>query len=179
MGRDKADIVLGNDTMATWVANAMNAVFDRTVVLGRTTPTAGLEPVPDDGEAHRGPLSGLVSALAALERPIVMVAVDQPLVRPETIENLASLASSGVTAVCIDDMPQVTCAAYTPDLLEAAQAHLESGSSIRRLLDEIPLLRIERAIWQTWGEDGRSWYSMDSQNDIVQAEHRFHLNLLS
>ena len=164
--------------MAQWVANAMNSVFATTVVIGRDTPLAGLEPIPDHGDPHRGPLSGLVSGLVALDRPFVMVAVDQPLVRPQTLEQLASLAASGQTAVCIDEVPQVTCAGYSPSLTGAAQAYLEAGSSIWRLLEESSILRIERDEWSSWGEDGRSWFSMDTQDDIVEAERRFRLNLL-
>lgn len=177
MGFDKARFELSGRPMAEWVAEAMQ-VFDRTVVVGRSYGPAGLEAIPDIRPGPLGPLSGIQTALAILRRPVVAVAVDQPLVRKETLLRLAERAEAGETAVCVDGMPQVTCAAYSSHCLDEATRCLEAGGSMQQLLDRVPWTRISRDVWSSWGEDGRSWFSMDTPDDVLVAEKRFRLNLL-
>jgi len=178
MGEDKATVVVGGAPMARWVTRAVTAVCTRSAVVGRTGSLEGLEAIPDHGDPRLGPLSGLVTALSTFRAPILLVGVDQPLVKQATLTELAKLAVAGETAVCFDEVEQVTCAAYQPDLLEPARSHLEGGGSIRTMLASHPHTRIEEPEWRTWGEDGRSWFSMDSQSDIVDAERRFRVSLL-
>ena len=141
----------------------------------RTAPGSGRP------RCHPGPAirrNGLHTALSAFGRPLVVVAVDQPLVRSETLLRLAGLAAEGETAICIDDRPQVTCASYTPACLEEATRQLRSGGSIQQMLRSVPWTPIRREVWSRWGEDGRSWFSMDTPDSIITAEQRFRLNLL-
>ena len=177
MGRDKALVDLGGRPMAEWVAGAMSG-FDQVVMVGRRRGAAGLEAIPDLHLGPAGPLNGLQTALATFGRPVVAVAVDQPLVRAETLARLAELAAANQTAICVDERPQVTCAAYSPDCLEEAGRMLSAGGSIQLMLRAVPWTRIEREIWSSWGEDGRSWFSMDSPDDIIEAERRFRVDLL-
>lgn len=177
MGRDKAVVDLAGRPMAEWVAGAMS-VFDQVVMVGRRRGVAGLEAIPDLYPGPAGPLSGLQTALATFGRPIVAVAVDQPLVRAETLARLAERAADNRTAICMDERPQVTCAAYSPDCLDEANRMLEAGGSIQQMLRSVRWARIEREVWSSWGEDGRSWFSMDSPDDIITAERRFRIDLL-
>lgn len=177
MGSDKALVEVGGRPMAGWVADAM-AGFDRVVMVGRHRGVAGLEAIPDLQPGPAGPLNGLHTALTILRQPVVAVAVDQPLVRSGTLDRLAELAAANQTAVCVDERPQVTCAAYSPDCLDEAERILHSGGSMQQMLRSVPWTRVDREIWSSWGEDGRSWFSMDSPNDIVAAERRFRINLL-
>ena len=179
MGRDKAEVLLASGTMAEIVAKSMTEVFDTTVVVGRKRCLAGLETIPDIHDAHQGPLSGLLTALTAFETSVVLVAVDQPLVRIDTLRRLGEMAANDTTALCIDELPQVTCAAYSYDCLDEAARQLEAGGSIQRMLTAVPHARIERQTWSQWGEDGRSWFSCDTPDDIVEAERRFRVDLLS
>ncbi|MCY3538612.1 MAG: molybdenum cofactor guanylyltransferase [Acidimicrobiia bacterium] len=176
MGSDKALVELAGRPMIEWVAEAMSG-FDQVVVVGRRPGWAGLEAIPDLQPDAAGPLSGLQTALAAFQRPLVVTAVDQPLVRPETLRRLAEWAMDNRTALCLDGLPQVTCAAYSSDCLDQAIQELGSSGSIQRMLESVPWTRIEPEVWSGWGEDGRSWYSMDSWDDILAAEHRFRVNL--
>ena len=176
MGRDKATARVGGKPMAEWVAEALRSVFDRTAAVGRKDSLAGLEAIPDAPAGGRGPLRGVVTALRLLDCPVVAVAVDQPLVRPETLRRLAEAASAG-TAVCVDIKPQVTCAAYSPDCLPEAERILAEGGSLQNLLRAVPWKRLEKETWSRWGEDGRSWFSMDDEEAIITAENRFRLDL--
>ncbi|MXY75662.1 MAG: molybdenum cofactor guanylyltransferase [Acidimicrobiia bacterium] len=177
MGSDKALVEVGGRPMAGWVADAM-AAFDRVVMVGRPQGVAGLEAIPDLQPGPAGPLSGLQTALDVFRCPLVVVAVDQPLVRSGTLDRLAEWAANDQTAVCVDERPQVTCAAYSADCLDEATRILRSGGSIQQLLRSVPWTRLEREVWSSWGEDGRSWFSMDSQDAIAAAERRFRIDLL-
>lgn len=178
MGRDKAMEPVGGRPMAEWVAEALREVFGRTAAVGREGSLAGLTGIPDAEPAGRGPLSGVVTALRVFARPVVAVAVDQPLVRPGTLRRLAEAAVEAGSAVCVDGRPQVTCAAYSPDCLEEAERALREGGSVQTLLKRIPWRRVERETWTAWGEDGRSWFSMDDREAILAAETRFRLRLI-
>lgn len=178
MGSDKASVEIQGKPMSQWVSDAMRAVFDTVVVVGRSEPLAGLEAIPDRFGSQLGPLSGLATALEVFESPVVLVAVDQPLIRQETLTQLAVLAAAGESAICVDAVEQVTCAAYGLSLREPAQTALRAAGSIRSMLQENHHIRIERGTWGGWGEDGRSWFSMDTPSDIVKAERRFRMNLL-
>lgn len=177
MGRDKAAARVGGKPMAEWVAEALRSVFDRTAAVGRKDSLAGLEAIPDAPAGGRGPLRGVVTALRLLDCPVVAVAVDQPLVRPETLRRLAEAAADAGTAVCVDVKPQVTCAAYSPDCLPEAERILAEGGSLQNLLRAVPWRRLEKETWSRWGEDGRSWFSMDDEEAIITAENRFRLDL--
>ena len=177
MGHDKALFEVGSRPMAEWVARAMSG-FDQVVIVGRRRGIAGLEAIPDLHPGPVGPLSGLQTGLATFGCPVVAVAVDQPLVRAETLARLAEMAVAGQTAICVDERPQVTCAAYSPDCLDEANRMLAAGGSIQLMLRAVPWTRIEREVWSSWGEDGRSWFSMDSPDDIIEAERRFRIDLL-
>ena len=177
MGADKAQLEVAGRSMAEWAAAAMEGLGE-VVMVGRRRGEARLDALPDLRSRAKGPLSGLYTALEVFRRPLVATAVDQPLVRAETISRLAGLAAEGRTAVCVDRKPQVTCAAYSADCLEEAARQAEAGGSIQQMLRSIPWTRIEPEVWRSWGEDGRSWYSMDSPHDIIAAEQRFRLDLL-
>lgn len=177
MGTDKALFELHGRPMAGWVADAMTG-FDQVVIVGRRGGIAGLEAVPDLHPRAAGPLSGLQTALTVFRSPVVVVAVDQPLVRPVTLARLAELAAGNETAICVDGRPQVTCAAYATTCLEEANRQLRTGGSIQHMLKSVPWTRVRREVWSMWGEDGRSWFSMDTPDALIAAEQRFRLNLL-
>lgn len=177
MGTDKALFELHGRPMVEWVADAM-AGFDRVVAVGRRGGLAGLECVPDLHLKAAGPLSGLQTALTVFRSPLVLVAVDQPLVRAETLARLAERAAENETAICVDGRPQVTCAAYAMTCLDEANRQLRTGGSIQHMLKSVAWNRIERQVWSSWGEDGRSWFSMDTPDALIAAEQRFRLNLL-
>ncbi len=177
MGTDKALFEIQGRPMVQWVADAMVS-FDQVVVAGRRGGLVGLETIPDLHRPARGPLSGLQTALTVFRSPLVVVAVDQPLVRPETLAHLAERAARNETVICVDGRPQVTCAAYASSCLDEANRQLGSGGSLQRMLDTIPWTPVHRSVWSSWGEDGRSWFSMDTPGAIIEAEQRFRLNLL-
>lgn len=175
MGRDKALADIAGRPMIEWVADAVRSVTPDIVVLGRSGSLAGLECVADDHPARRGPLAGLATALRiAGGRPVLLVAVDQPWMRVATLQALLDLAGPLHAVVPIaGGARQVTCAIYPDSWAERAAAEDAADGSIQSLLDDMLLRPIEEAEWRAWGEDGRSWFSVDTDQALQEALRRF------
>jgi molybdopterin-guanine dinucleotide biosynthesis protein A len=172
MGADKAWVDVGGSTMLERVAGALADVADRVVVLG--TSREGWECWPDTVDAH-GPLAGIASALDRMvESRAVVVAVDQPFVRSVTLQRLAGVASElPIVPVDADGIRQVTCAVYPGRISAEAMDEATAGGSIQSLLDRVSFTPVTPEIWQSWGEDGRSWYSIDNPSALAEALTRF------
>jgi molybdopterin-guanine dinucleotide biosynthesis protein A len=177
MGRDKALVQVSGRPMVEWVATALGSVTDHLIVLGRAGTLAGIRCVPDDHPARRGPLAGLATALRIADgEPVLVVAVDQPWIRSETLAALLGQAGPLHAVVPIDQgARQVTCGIYPGAWAERAAAEDAADGSVQSLLDEMLLRPIEEAEWQAWGEDGRSWFSVDKDDDLEEGLSRFGL----
>ena len=171
MGADKALVRIAGRPMVDHIVSALTGSVDETVVIGRDGPLAGLKCVADLRPAHRGPLAGLATAMPlSAGRAVLLVAVDQPLLRPETIAGLVGLARHDRAVVPIDDdSRQVTCAIYPPAWAAAIDEEDTGGGSIQSLLDEHDYRAVLRREWESWGEDGRSWRSLDTPEDVAKA----------
>lgn len=169
MGEPKAGVGIAGVAMGVYVALALQVVCDDVVASGG--PAGGLEIVPDD-EAFRqhGPIVGIASVLGRVREPILAVGVDQPWVRVETLAGLIARAEDHPVIPIDGGARQVTCAVYTPSFLPSALA-ARSGGSIQSALDESP--HDEVRDWESWGEDGRSWYSADTPELLESGLARF------
>lgn len=175
MGRDKALAELAGRPLVEWVATALASVASETIVVGRAGKLAGLDCVPDDQSVRRGPLAGLATALRLSGgRPVVVTAVDHPWLRAETLTRLVQLAGPLHAVVPLDGgARQVTCAVYPAAWAERCAAEDEAGGSIQSLLDDLPFRPVEEAEWTAWGEDGRSWFSVDAPTGLKEGLTRF------
>ena len=172
MGRDKADVLVGDLTMLEMVAAAMRPVSDRIVLLG--PDREGWETWPDSIHAN-GPLAGITTALIRSDSDhILVVAVDHPFVRGETLAKLLQGAGD-IPVVPVDDhgVPQVTCAVYPKAISQVAVEEAELGGSIQSLLDRVSFEAIAPDVWKSWGDDGRSWFSVDSPQALTEALDRY------
>ncbi len=175
MGTDKALVPVDGVPMVERVAAALTAVVGAAVVVGRTGTLAGLPCLPDDRPGHRGPLAGLATTLRrAGDRALLVVGVDQPFVRPETLRKLLGAAVPGRALIPIaDSVRQVTCAVYPGSWAEEAAAEVEAGGSVQSLLDRLPYREVLEPEWRAWGEDGRSWWSVDTLTEATEGLARF------
>ncbi len=174
MGQDKADVVLGNYTMLEHVTNALRDVTDHLVLLG--PERSGYECWPDE-QFGGGPLSGLATALSRhAGSHVLLVAVDQPLIRPETVKAMLDLADE-IPVVPVDSsgVRQVTCAVYPTATGVIAAGEVEAGGSVQSFLDATSFAPVSPDVWGNWGEDGRSWFSVDTPDDLAVAKTRFNL----
>ncbi len=172
MGRDKAEVFVEGTSMLDRVGAALSAVTDRVVVLGPDRP--GWECWPDSVHAE-GPLAGIATALSRADRRhVIVVAVDHPFVRAETLRRLAELADDiPVVPVDRDGVRQVTCAVYPGEIAAAAIEEAGGGGSIQSLLDRVSFRAVTPEEWGSWGEDGRSWYSADDPEGLDWGAARF------
>ena len=170
MGRDKALVELHDRPLVAHVADALIGVCDDIIVVGREGTLEGLDCVPDDADGRLGPAAGVATALRlAGDRPVLVSAVDQPFLRTETLERLIA---AGRSAIPQDGVLQVTCAMYGSDLRQAIEWAVE---------DDVPLWRVMRmkarivtdVEWRAWGEDGRSWFSVDTPEALQLGVRRF------
>ena len=172
MGRDKAGVELRGRSMLETVAAALSPSVDRLIVSG--PPREGWEAIPDSVHT-RGPLAGLATTLPIIESThALLVSVDQPFIRTATTDALVSLAS-GLPVVPVNDegVRQVTCAVYPVSLAEAAHDEAMADGSIQTLLDRVSFQPVTPETWRTWGEDGRSWFSVDTEIRLAEGIERY------
>lgn len=172
MGKDKAGVLVGGKTMLDKVGSAVRAVCDEAVLLGPNRD--GWECWPDSVHAH-GPLAGITTALTRTHHShVLLAAVDQPFLRLETLREIVALAQ-GIPVVPVDDngVPQVTCALYPQTIQKESLDEAAAGGSVQSLLDRVSFRPVPPDEWASWGEDGRSWYSVDDMAALEEGIRRY------
>lgn len=172
MGRDKADVMVSGASMLERVSAACRSACDHTLLLG--PPRDGYESMPDVVHAS-GPLAGLATALDRVGSDrILLLAVDQPFVRPETLRALMAIESD-LPVVPVDEQGtrQVTCAVYPRTIAVEAMEEARQGGSLQSLLDRVSFHAVTPETWLEWGEDGRSWHGVDNEQALTEALARF------
>jgi molybdopterin-guanine dinucleotide biosynthesis protein A len=106
-------------------------------------------------------------------KPVLVVAVDQPWLRPVTAECLARSDPDQAVVPVDGGVRQTTCAFYPAGLSRLAASELEGGGSIQSLLDMSGFRPVVEEEWRGWGEDGRSWFSIDEPANIEEGLSRF------
>jgi molybdenum cofactor guanylyltransferase len=115
MGRDKASLPFGPETMAARVARIVSSVVQDVVLVGRDGQV--LPPgarIARDREDGLGPLSGIAAGLHVSSAGYVFaVACDLPLLQPALVRRLLDLARGFEACVpVVDDRLVPTCAVY-------------------------------------------------------------------
>jgi molybdopterin-guanine dinucleotide biosynthesis protein A len=173
MGRDKATVEVAGRSMLDMILGVV-AGLGEPLVVGTATAPVGVACIPDLRPGRQGPLAGLESALAwASGREVALVAVDQPFLRPETVAHL--LTEPGDAALPgAGGLPQVTCAVYRAPCLPATQALLDAGErSLLAVVDRVDARIVEEKTWRRWGEDGRSWFSVDTPDLLAEGLEKY------
>ena len=171
MGTDKAMVEIAGISMLEYVAGVLAGVCDGLVVSGRDS-SGSWEGVPDRGQPFQGPLAGFAAtAVEHPDRPLLLVGVDQPWVQRETLQRLASRLGSRPVVPVEDGFRQTLCAAYPAGLGSLAVEELEAGGSLQSLLDVTSYDPVSD--WAEWGEDGRSWFSVDGHERLAEGVRRF------
>lgn len=171
MGTDKALVEVAGVPMIAWVVTALESACGNIFISGRQGRMVGYECVPDAPSAIAGPLAGLVTIMNRVESSepgLVAVAVDHPFVRRATLERLVDhYDGTRVVTPVADEVRQVTVAVYPPSIRAVAQEVLEEGGSLQTLLDHVEVQEVSEEEWRQWGEDGRSWFSVDSADAVT------------
>ena len=87
---------------------------------------------------------------------------------------LTELAGDVVTPI-ENGWEQVTCAVYREPFLPMVREVLdaETDLSILAILDRVDTTRVEPEEWRSWGEDGRSWFSVDTPEALQVGLSRY------
>ena len=172
MGHDKAAVEVAGRPMFEWVRRSLEEVCDGVLVAGRVDVDESLPTVSDPPGDRAGPLAGLVAAMRSRPGvPVFLAAVDQPWLKTSTVARLGESLGDLTVAPVDAGVRQTTCAAYPPSVLGAAEEELAGGGSLQSLLDVVAFTAV--VDWRSWGEDGRSWYSVDTPKKLEEGLARF------
>jgi molybdopterin-guanine dinucleotide biosynthesis protein A len=170
MGTDKALAMVGGKRMIDHVVAAVAAAGLRPVVAGPPRPDVAAPFVPDPPEVF-GPAAGLVAVMRLNPHAsAILVATDQPFLRPETLRAL--LKVPGPLVAPLDGRRQTLCALYRAETLpelERLIAH-KPNPSLQTLFDAPEAIEVPADTWRSWGEDGRSWLSIDLVEGLAAAQ---------
>ena len=176
MGRDKASLVLGEQTLMQRVAEIMQVVFPQVVVSVRTPRADIALPQVCDVFSDLGPLAGLCAGLDYASQDgvpwIFAVATDMPFLRPALIEQLANYRS-GVDAVVplVDGHPQPLAAFYSINAMPAvcALAAGDGKRSLRAALERLQVAYVHAADLITADPGLDSFVDLDTPEDLAKA----------
>ncbi len=184
-GRIEGDVALmdvGGISMAARVSFAVSQLGD-VLVVGRPGTLAGVAAVPFYRTDSRTSLTGLVTGMrAALDlappgtKPLVLlVGVDQPYVRTETLRFLVAFSGANEAVVPVDDagQRQLACAVYPSSWLDRALRADDDDLSLAEFLTSVKVREIEPEVWRGWAEDGRSWFHVADSEMLEEARRRF------
>ena len=138
MGRDKATLAFGNETLLARVVRTARMVVDDVVVVGESDAAwpDGVRVVRDPVEGL-GPLAGLATGLSVVYADrALLLACDMPLLVPAVLRRLVeSMGDAEACVPLVETVPMTTCGVYARGLLPRAQVQLASGTrSLRALL---------------------------------------------
>ena len=155
MGRDKATLMLGGETLAARAARVLIAATDSAYVVGPGSGS-GLERLADRGE---GPLAAIADAWTSIgsSRPAVLVlACDIPGIEGALLKAIAArLQGNDAVVPVANGRDQPLCAAYSADALDAAVRLVDRGErSMRALLASLG--RVDRMAEEVWGSSDPS-----------------------
>ena len=179
MGEDKATVEVAGRPMSAWVSEALRAALTASghiVVLGNT-PVTGITQVQDRPGA--GPLSGLAAVadvaelLGVAPQAVLIVAIDHPWVIPNTLRHLVDRYDGRAVVPVHHGVRQVTCAVYPMSVVAAASDAAPAAMGFQGLLDDRDVDEVAPQTWMDWGEDGRSWFSVDEPRRITLGLERF------
>ena len=171
MGADKALVEFRGRPMIEHVAAALSAAGLETLVVGRAQAPGGLSAIADIADLGGGPAVGLLTAFRHVtDSDVLLLAVDQPQVRSATITEILQQPGDAVVPTALGH-PQVTCALYRREAHDAIERAISAGRmKLRRMLDDVDTNYVDEPTWSGWGEDGRSWLSLDTPEAVRTAE---------
>jgi len=139
MGRDKAALLAGDETLIEHLARRLTPVVDETIVAGGAMrlPFEGARFVADR-HPGLGPLAGMLAGFTVARQPRVwVVGCDLPDAEPALGALLLAVAGDYDAVVPRPDQePEGVCALYARELAPRVEALLDAGErSIKSLLD--------------------------------------------
>jgi molybdopterin-guanine dinucleotide biosynthesis protein A len=168
LGGDKAIVELEGRPLVLYPLEALHEICDEVVVVAKRDtllpPLSGLAELWIEPDEPRHPLTGVSYALQlAAGRPILVVAVDLPLMDAATLRAIA-LADPGDAAAVVPRVHgrlQPLCALYTP----AAAGGLAAFDPSARATDLVEALGICELV----PADPIAFFNVNRPEDVLQA----------
>jgi molybdenum cofactor guanylyltransferase len=149
MGRDKAALPFGGETLLARVARLLTPCVDDIVVSASSGQAVPAElAVVRDAHPGGGPVPALLDAWPAVRHDrVVVVAVDTPLLQPAVIHLLAAALEDGDDAVVprVRDRAMPVCALYRRPAAVAAAQRLPPHASLHQLLEGLTVRYLDEA----------------------------------
>ncbi|HEX6476760.1 MAG TPA: molybdenum cofactor guanylyltransferase [Acidimicrobiales bacterium] len=170
MGRDKATLTVGGQSLAERVAACLSQVTAPVLEVG--PGHTGLPRAPED-RPGAGPLSALVAGWHALTAqghrgPVVVVACDLPRVSEPLLRLIASHPGSGSVVPVVDGRPQPLCARFSAAALAHGAVMVGAGRrSLGPLLDHPDVRWLEPAQWSRVVDDA-DFADIDTPDDLAR-----------
>ncbi|MCW3002713.1 MAG: molybdenum cofactor guanylyltransferase [Conexibacter sp.] len=168
LGGDKAIVELEGRPLVLYPLEALHEVCDEVAIVAKRDtllpPLSGLADLWIEPDEPRHPLTGVAHALRlAAGRPILVVAVDLPLMDAATLRGLAATDPAGAAAVVprVHGRLQPLCALYTPGALSGLAAFDESA----RATDVVVSLGIR----EVQPADPTAFFNVNRPEDVLQA----------
>jgi molybdopterin-guanine dinucleotide biosynthesis protein A len=172
MGRDKANLLLGEQTLLQHVIATMQQIFPHVIISVRQSrPEINLPQVCDD-RTNAGPLAGLAASMGHVTTPWVFaVACDMPFVVPAMVRLIAGYRSEHQAVVpVVHGHPQPLAAFYASSCLTALRENLSAqDGSLRGVLKRLDVRYVDEAEMLDADPRLRSFFDLDTPLDIVQA----------
>jgi molybdenum cofactor guanylyltransferase len=148
MGRDKAFLRLGEETLLSRALKMAGAVAGEVRIVGDTSKFASFGQIIEDVYRDRGPLGGIHAALSSTTTELnLMLAVDLPFVGPEFLEYLIVRARESGAIIAVPRAGsglQPLCAVYRRGFAGIAERSLRDGKNrINSLFSNVTSFVIE------------------------------------
>ena len=176
MGRDKANLVLGKQTLLQHVVSIVRPLFPQLLVSVREPRTDIDLPQICDEYANAGPLAGVCAGLAqATTSWVFAVATDMPFLQPALIEYLAQ-QRNGFQAVVpvVHGHLQPLATFYSASCLEVIQSLLSGPGkhSLRAALEQLNVRYVDESELLAADPGLRSFFDLDTPQDLAMAKQR-------
>jgi molybdopterin-guanine dinucleotide biosynthesis protein A len=176
MGRDKAWLTFFGQPLLRRVAEVLAAVTGEVMVSGRDPAPFGFDcPWLPDETPRLGPAGGVMTVLAATNRPCLVVSCDLPFLEPETLARLVAAWRNGPDTALMTTYRIVETgfveslvAIYDPAGLPLLRENLEQGQ--RRLSAIFPeALRRHLDYSRDDPAVARAFFNVNSPPDLIRA----------
>lgn len=180
MGRNKALMRLGNETLISRTLGRMQTVTDETIVISNSVDLyseLGVR-VYEDLVPKSGALGGVYTGLTyAVNNTVVCVACDMPLLQPKLMTYLLSVLGEHDAVVPYtremegsNPKSQTLCAVYTRRCRQVIRQMLGEGElRLHALCDRIKVRLVPPVEWREFDPEGLSFVNVNTQEDFERV----------
>lgn len=184
MGRDKANLLLGEQTLLQRLIATMQQIFPHVFISVRQPRHEIDLPQVCDEQANEGmtmgagPLAGLVASLGQVTTPwAFVVACDMPFVAPAMIELLSQYRARHQAVVpVVHGYPQPLAAFYASSCLAVMREKLlTQDKSLRGVVKRLDVCYVDEGKLLEADPMLRSFFDLDTPQDMARALATEHL----